>query len=45
MKYSIFILLFLVYALVGVIAFFVIRTMRRETSSRAADLAAASPRR
>ena len=31
MRYSIFLLLFFVYALLGVIAFFVVRMMRRET--------------
>ena len=32
MRYSIFILLFFVYALLGVIAFFVVRMMKRETA-------------
>jgi hypothetical protein len=31
MRYSIFILLFFIYALLGLIAFYVIRMMRRET--------------
>jgi len=43
MKFSIFILLFLVYALVGMIVFFVVRMMRRETRCQAARLPAASP--
>ncbi len=36
MRYSIFILLFFVYALVGVISFYVVRMMRREGSSQVA---------
>jgi len=45
MKFSSFILLFLVYGLVAVIAFFVARMVRRETRFHAAQLPAASPRR
>jgi hypothetical protein len=39
MKYSIFILLFLIYSLVGVIGFFVARMMRRESQREAAKQA------
>ena len=37
MKYSIFILLFLIYSLVGIIGFFVARMMRRESQREDAN--------